>query len=114
MSDDRDMVVQGFESYCKDMRFTRPEIMELYKHLRALPIPIPIAKAIRAMWAERVKLPPALIISKMLRETGEFEEDEIKDAAEFIIAFDGMRDKLTRFDVSISKLFGLKMEDLET
>lgn len=113
MNHSNDLIVQGFKFHLEGKRFTREEMIEYYKHVRALPLPMSVRKAMRDELKTHVKLSSRAVICKMLQDTGEFKEDEINDAADFVVAFDDMRGKLMKFDVSISKLFGLKFTNEE-
>lgn len=51
------------------------------------------------------------VLERLLRNTGEFEEDEIAETARCVLNVAETAKRMTTFDVSISRLLGLKKKE---
>lgn len=54
---------------------------------------------------------PNDVIERLLRSTGEFKEGELVEAAQFVLNVAETTKEMMTFDVSISRLFGLKKKE---
>ena len=68
MSDDRDMLVRGFESHLKDVVMTGDEAKDYCRALEKMPLRLPVKKAIREIIRSCVPPPPVTITTQHAKD----------------------------------------------